>query len=128
MKIEPTYATLAQAKLLKQKGFSESCLYWYGEEDAWGQKSILKIPISLHTHKNSKAPNNTFSAPEHWMVVEWLRLEHSIWVSVQIAPNKKPDMFWYRINTLKDMYTGKNLDSPQAAYSAAFDYTLNNLL
>ncbi len=121
--IKATYVTFEQAKLLKEKGFDNiSCTgYYFGTDDC------VNV-ISTKQHKT----NNKCLAPEQWQVVEWLRINHGIWVEVVIYENK---------NFESEIYITKNPDvkhifnkpaelynSPQEAYSAAFDYVLKNLL
>jgi hypothetical protein len=82
--------------------------------------------------------------PEQWQVIEWLRLNHGIWVSVDWMSRVKPyesgyychlrgttkklnqDNFIVINDTLNPGYEVFNL--PQEAYLAAFDYVLNNLI
>jgi hypothetical protein len=117
-KIRPTYVSFEQSKLLKEKGFDviTNKLYHYNGSDF----------ITLIT-KNSE--NFGFSAPEQWQVVEWLRVNHGIWISINLF-NKK---YKYLINQIDDTWNfdiekGDKFNSPQEAYSAAFNYILNNNL
>jgi hypothetical protein len=68
---------------------------------------------------------------------EWLRVNYGIFVGVsvlQVFENKQPLTIWhYYLMHEKDgwkiEYPSKDrLTSPQEAYSAAFDYILNNLI
>jgi hypothetical protein len=121
-KIQPTYVSFEQSKLLKEKGFDviTNKLYHYNGSDF----------ITLIT-KNSE--NFGFSAPEQWQVVEWLRVNHGIW----IQPIYQINSYWgFDIQKLdlKNILNGSTqthigkYNSPQEAYSAAFDYILNNNL
>jgi hypothetical protein len=117
-KIKPTYVTLEQAKLLSNLGldsklFSKQYLICSGE-----------LPINPTL--------DYIAAPEQWQVVEWLRVNHGIWVEVK-SPDSK-DMGYY-ISIRKpyrfgNYYNGKEIfyGSPQEAYSAAFDYILKEIL
>ena len=104
MNIQPYYCTFEQAKLLKEKGFDGE--YW--------SNGILRI--------------------EQWQVVEWLRVEKSIWVGVDVNINgffaniirewNKKDDAW----EVRSIGHVKKHITPQEAYSAAFDYVLTKLI
>ena len=106
MSIEPTYITFEQAKWIKEKGFKN-----------------IEIDYGLNQMLNNCNP------PEQWEVVEWLRVNHGIWVFVGAdAFNKKK--FW---GSVLNLTTDKNkqtrfCSTPQEAYSAAFDYIKDNNL
>jgi hypothetical protein len=60
---------------------------------------------------------------------EWLRINHSIWVNTITEDNKWSYGIYKTVNSYGVLST-ENLifNSPQEAYSAAFDYILNNNL
>jgi hypothetical protein len=63
------------------------------------------------------------------IVIEWLRINHGIWISVQ--PNEPfTDNDWCnKIYTdLKLQFAFEGYSKPQEAYSAAFDYVIRNLI
>jgi hypothetical protein len=131
MKIEPTYTTLKQSKVLKEKGFDEECRMCV--ED--GDDRPLPFDCGRELHKNSLHPY--YSAPEQWVVVEWLRVNHGIWVSVGVGSLFHGDKFFilikkYNIDrwelTPLDNESHSPYDTPQEAYSAAFDYILTSNL
>jgi hypothetical protein len=111
-KIDPQYVRFDTAKLLKEKGFAN-----------------IQIDYGLNQMLNQSNP------PEQWQVVEWLRVNHGIWVSVNIAMD---DKWYFELYNLKDkrnaeiIIEGENVtdfhNSPQEAYSVAFDDILNNLI
>jgi hypothetical protein len=78
--------------------------------------------------------HDIISAPEQWQVVEWLRINHGIWVYVE--QNETDGFIYYKFVIDKGFKSLKRFetqfqyfwDSPQKAYSAAFDYILNNNL
>jgi len=148
MEIEPTYVTFEQAKWLKEKGFNTPVRQrWSIVENVDGDKSpFLQEESGLFDWNNNTYLEYT-SAPEQHQVVEWLRVNHGIIVSVL------PDNDINFINTQKVIFTptiniaveglynlyrelirdceGNGIscfNSPQEAYSAAFDYILNNLI
>jgi len=98
MNIKPTYVTFEQAKLLKEKGLK-------GIEIDYGLNQML----------------NNCKTPEQWQVIEWLRTEKSIWIGV----NRKFNRFYSVIYTNSMQHFDYIVcDTPQEAYSAAFDYIL----
>lgn len=141
--IEAKYSTFEQAKKLKEKGFDEYCVMKYFLRKPSGYGSInynKETPYNITGYDgillNEKyIDNNVFIyAPEQWEVVEWLRVNHGIWVIADHSIH--PDGYYWMIKNLK---TNKiihsetnafqpNFKSPQEAYSAAFDYVLNNLI
>lgn len=121
--MERNYVTFEQALKLKDKGCS---IYGY-LQDVWlgntyeksKSNKLIEVPVfGLGASSN---------LPEQWQVVEWLRVEKGIWISVEPV-----DEFWKFIVFSKNATKAENLtrafcNTPQEAYSAAFDYVLNNL-
>lgn len=114
MEIKPTYTTFEQAKWLFEKGFK-------GIQIDYGLNQMLN---------NSKTP-------EQWEVVEWLRINHGIWVVPDIKHTKGVGLhfgidIWKLIPEVEVKYIPNNIsedyNSPQEAYSAAFDYIKQNNL
>jgi len=132
MEIKPTYITFEQAKLLKEKGFDVECIYHYGKTNDY-----ISIGSDIPATNWNKLIDDhmdeveLYSRPEQWQVVEWLRINHGIWVEVRYYESYK--VFIYEIvglNNSKGM-TSKgvtHLNSPQEATSAAFDYILKELI
>jgi len=136
--IKPKYVTFEQAKLLKEKGFNLPCFYYYENdkliepylENGSSTDTEFKVELSdllEHFNKWSKR----ISVPEQWQVVEWLRVNHGIWVWVEKGRN--PENFYPVIDSGKEIASFKYLpkmwrDTPQEVYSAAFDYILKELI
>jgi hypothetical protein len=111
--IEPTYATFEQAKWLKEKGFDNVCSNYY------------HIRGKLMNLENGDTGEWECDSPEQWQVVEWLRVEKGIWVSVLSTPDLS--MFYFAITTKRSKNRiSENYNSPQEAYSVAFDYIKDN--
>jgi hypothetical protein len=156
-KIKPTYVTFEQSQWLKDKGFDEYCNQYYSQalfegtnKDWEGIFSKFTVFKRSDFHFNSKPQNNDLwfecSAPEQWLVVEWLRVNHGIWVYVtqKIDWGKTLDSIPTFVNNTWEFYIDKvnsfqrngltvhfenNFhNSPQEAYSAAFDYIKDNNL
>jgi hypothetical protein len=128
--MEPKYITFEQAKWLKEKGFNEPCDSIYKED---GEFQSYKNVGDIRTHFNNSEPINPktwhrydTSAPEQHQVVDWLRVNHDIWVSVAVEDDK----WFYGIKKIFNQYGVISneipYNSPQDAYSAAFDYIKNN--
>ncbi len=137
MEIRPVYVTFEQAKLLKEKDYPQkSCDNGYTLD---GQDSFDYTIDWL----NKKA----IVKPEQWQVVEWLRVNHNLWVNVNPCMNVKSDWITLIKNTFsfkfsvtyateklyiehykKPVIFKKGFNSPQEAYSAALDYILKELI
>jgi hypothetical protein len=138
MKIEPTYVTFEQAKLLKEKGFTKengcACregwinylFYFEGKTSEPENDSGYALDTLGNSH--------LIERPEQWQVVEWLRVNHGIWIDVTLSSDSK---FLNLIRDIKNPNTHLGIarvndisffSSPQEAYSAAFNYILTNNL
>jgi hypothetical protein len=133
-----TYVTFEQAKLLKEKGFLDKNIYG---EVRLSQSHFYDCKGNLYHIKDAFIEQDfnlkdCYNAPEQHQVVEWLRVNHSIWVYVDtheygkwcfnykiIKPNKD----YPRIN-VNGEFGLEDYNSPQEAYSAAFDYILKELI
>lgn len=126
--IRPTYVTFEQARFLKEKGFEElSVAYYYYE---LGHSSELIITSLLD--RNSDVVSNAYIAPEQWQVVEWLRVNHGVFITIDLKPNNMFQNIIYKgeikfIN-VKSPEKSPYFNSPQEAYSAAIDYIQTNNL
>jgi hypothetical protein len=127
--IKPTYITFEQAKWLKEKGFKIGSNRGYLPN---GELSYSQY-ASLCYNDEEDYPTR-YSAPEQWQVVEWLRVNHGIWVESL----HRGDMgdFIFKVVELNENNWKKHphyihnegFNSPQEAYSAAFDYIKDNNL
>ena len=129
--IQPTYVTYTQAVWLKEKGFNEWCQFRY--TDFNGIIKLEENASDLHP-----------LAPEQWLVIEWLRVNHGIEVVVipdsssqsQLLLRKYTYSIFTPINGSNlHCQIGRDKDkniiyflNPQNAYSAAFDYIISNNL
>ena len=116
--IQPKYVNFEQAKWLKEIGFDEycnECFYKNEESEA-----------KYHTTEEFK---DICYRPEQWVVVEWLLVNKGIYVEAPFW-DEKFRIKIVNINTL-EVLRGIDFDgynSPQEAYSAAFDYIKENNL
>jgi hypothetical protein len=119
MNITPTHVTFEQAKLINYPFLTNTGYSFDG---------------NILIRKAFIATNGWINRPEQWQVVEWLRVNHGIWVYCEISGDryyckaKKLKSNWRRVisGIVDDENTLYN--NPQDAYSAAFDYILNNNL
>jgi hypothetical protein len=153
MKIKPVYITFEQAKWLKEKGFGKwtgdikttdycHAKYFHNKPSGYGLinwKETDILYISGYDNWVNEYPYCDIwtYAPEQWVVVEWLRVNHGIWVDVGVGNLFHKCKFYILIKTYNvdrwdltslDNKTHSPYDSPQEAYSAAFDYILTNNL
>jgi hypothetical protein len=122
--IKPTYVTFEQAKWLKEIGFDLFTEAWYHRDTKRFNLNSLRFSINKLT--------DNYAAPEHWELVEWLRVNHGIWIEIHGWTNQPVGN-----ETWKECYqsfiNGDATDvsifkTPQEAYSAAFDYIKENTL
>lgn len=74
--------------------------------------------------------------PEQWEVIEWLRVNHKIWIAIDVDCRDffgTDLLFFFRIcsvgEDLRCLYTSeKYFETPEEATSTAIDITLNNLI
>jgi hypothetical protein len=146
--IKPTYVDFKTAKWLKEKGFNEPCDSIYKED---GEFQSYKNFGDIRTHFKNNEPINPktwhrydTSAPEQWQVVEWLRVNHGIWITpiprlnswifsiVEVKTSNHYSLIDIDFYGDNDYLTSKGIPtimmSPQEAYSAAFDYIKDNEL
>lgn len=139
--MRPTHITFEQARLLCKIGFT------VGTRNSYNELGNLILPYYGDKYVNGNSNGDSlFEAPEQHQVVEWLRINHNIELSVQVNfYNRKSKLgYFYTIDKFdsNNIHDGKDYDkeqinligdkkgfnTPQEAYSAAFDYILNNLI
>ncbi|HNT70581.1 MAG TPA: hypothetical protein PKI83_02870, partial [Bacteroidales bacterium] len=76
MEIKPTYVTFEQAKWLKEIGFD---IY---SNVAYNGKGEVLDESPTYNKEYYMTLKDFIYRPEQWQVVEWLRVKHSIWISV----------------------------------------------
>jgi hypothetical protein len=131
------HVTFPQAQWLREKGFDEECKEVFSL-DMVGDTIPHTYPSEHYNGKHQ----HIWLRPEQWQVVEWLRVNHGIWIHVhletkvkglEISSTNKYQASINRVNhtsifgkiSKDDIPDGpyrKPQDTPYIAYSAAFDY------
>jgi len=129
MNIQPTYCSYEQSKLLKEKGFDENCRMLIN--GAYEPHHLNLTETILQ--RNSEILESCYSIPEQWQVTEWLRVNHGIWIHSAPENNEEDIVKWaftiQRIDSeVRFVRRVGEFNSPQEAYSAAFDYILKELI
>jgi hypothetical protein len=131
MKIEPCYVSFEQAKLLKEKRFGVPCQFLY-VDGKYRTDFEKEGELFDNRYPSIQIPIDWCLAPEQWQVLEWLRVNHGIWIWVRpykdhAADNNDP--IQHQMNVYKNGVTvSKEFSSHEEAYSAAFDYILKELI
>jgi hypothetical protein len=124
--IKPAYTTFEQAKWLKKKGFDVLTWYCYLKDRTVQFSSGDENDVDLYNHNLW----DNYSMPEQHQVVEWLRVNHGIHIEILLEENKPWNKFYYRIMKIGQYFSlshdGIYSETPQEAYSAAFDYIKDN--
>ncbi len=140
MDIQPIYVTFEQAKLLNNEIRNRKKIYLNKD----GNEVTDEFIVEKYVSKGLKIPPiddaksvysvSFFSRPEQWMVIEWLRIKHKIWINVPVNVGEKYSTpHYYAIITdlvisVQISWNNKLFDSPQEAKSAAIDYCLKELI
>lgn len=114
------------AKTLKEKGFDKHGYLqdvWLGNKYEWRGKGKNKKSVEIPVF----GLGSSSVLPTIADVVMWFFEKHKIWISVNATEELKS--FWYEIRGVgRIWFTGKNCESPEESYEAAFEYALNNLI
>lgn len=129
--ITEDYVSFEIAKLLKEKGFDETCIGFYTPEK--------ELHFTFLGETNSMWLDDSISAPTLQMAMKWLREIHHIFIEIDwdarpepIGSRNKP-YFSLIINmNIGDFYKGKDLPSECTSYEeaceSAIKYCLENLI
>jgi len=116
-----SYCDLKLLQLLYDKGFRFKL-------ETEGHRVINNLAEQRFNEGDVSYCNNYIT---YSVVVEWLRVNYNIMVSCLFK--ETDESFMYQIHKMKSeelprIFTNDGFNSPQEAYSAAFDYILNNLI
>lgn len=131
--IQEQYVSFETAKLLKEKGFNETCRWVYNLNDQ------RLIPADFHTNTNfifntylNEYFPNLISAPTQSVAMRWLRDIHKLHITAPLTYGSP------RIYEAKIMRTDvcedvvlcpeKDFDKPEEACEAAIKYCIEYLI
>ena len=124
--ITEDYVSFETAKLLKDKGFDEPCLYYYFSDGRIGKRKGLK-------DRNCSSVN-TFSMPTLQMAMKWLREKHLLHIPIDMMNGGRWE---YEIDdigvpfdggVLPKYYCDKTFSIYEEAVEDAIKYCLENLI
>lgn len=123
--ITEDYVSFEVAKLLKEKGFNESCVWAYDPNSASFAKSYSE-------HKNSELNEYEYSKPTFQMAMKWFRKEHNIHIDIVSIWNQKRweyQVFVITPITSQCPYVDDKLYMGyEEAVEVALKYSLENLI
>jgi len=125
--VNPTYITFEQAKSLKKKDLkidTEEVLFYRDEVNNIEEHQIKNREVIYNGGLTYKVDENEYRIYHQWELVEWLRINQDVWISV-LECNDKSGFYW-RILSLPGP-SSATFNSPQEAYSAAFDYIIKHI-
>jgi len=128
-KIEPAYVSFQQAKWLMEIGFdSDYCNHCYDKSGTLRRASVTNKWIKEDGGYHNTV--NVFIAPEQWQVVEWLRVNHGVWVVAIPMLHNGVTLTYYP--SIFEQGVGEDIEkyfnSPREAYSEAFNYIMQHIL
>ena len=122
--ITEDYVSFETAKLLKEKGFDESCYQKYDNEGYLSFNHVGYI--------NDEKPCADFCAlaPTHQMAMKWLREIYGIDIVIEISDPAVKDRKYYCViwDKNNDSYILDLFNSYEEACEAAIKYSLENLI
>ena len=128
--ITEDFCSFDMAKLLKEKGFDELCIFKYNSKGV-----RMKAGVAIDEWQNSELDDNECSCPTLQMAMKWLREVHQLHISIKptwvLGDMKEPCRWEYDIISLATAvdlmyYVGKS--TYEEAVEAALKYSLENLI
>jgi len=128
--MDKKYVTPEQARWLKDKEFNLVCDYMYTDRFPNDLTYNRYGSTNLKSKEEFLKVGTYNMAPEQWEIVEWLRINHNIW----IYPLYDGKQWYYQINRTDDplycciQFDFVDQDTPEKAYSAGFDFIFEKLI
>ena len=126
--IKEAYVSFETAKLLKEKGFEEECMYFYD----WDEENEIYRICSNGGSCNETRFSSYYSMPTQQRAMRWLREVHNIHIdtcSIWDAIHWLYQVFVITPRTAHNSYVDKMLyTSYEQAVEAAIKYCLENLI
>ena len=133
--ITEDYVSFKIAKLLKEKGFDELCIFKYDLEG-----TRVKAGVAIDEWQNGELDNGECSAPTLQMATKWLREVHNIFIDIYLpSHSEREDTIYhgtysfdiFNLNTKVYVYCtwGEiEFNSYEEAVESALKYCLENLI
>ena len=124
------FCSFEVAKLLKEKGFDELCIFKYNSEGV-----RMKAGVAIDEWQNSELDDDECSCPSQAMAMKWLREVHQLHISIKptwaLGDMREPCRWEYDIISLATAvdpmyYVGNS--TYEEAVEAALKYSLENLI
>ena len=150
MEVTHDCVDLETAKLLKDKGFDCKVSSYYSAPTEYKPELTInrvfdnKKLALVNWNREDDFPWLFYSAPEHWIVIKWLRVIHFIFIGIELIDNSRETCYQPTIWTMKDreyqdedcMDQAKIIcnwkewkySTPEEAELEAIKYCLNNLI
>lgn len=132
--ITEDYCSFELSKLLKEKGFDESCNSFYILLD----NGDYRYTMSDFPYKNSRKYNvSSFARPTHQMAMKWLREKHKIYAYPMQQGNYDDNSMYYSYSVAQIIDGRSYIQRPMSvtdkftyeeAVEAALKYVLENLI
>ena len=126
--ITEDYCSFEVAKLLKEKGFDELCIFKYNS------KGIrVKAGEAIDEWQNSELDDDECSCPTHQMAMKWLREEYNIFIQISAVLQDQPFGLHYR-PSIQDYHAYARHDNfneyvtYKEAVEVVLKYCLENLI
>ena len=122
--ITEDYVSFETAKLLKEKGFNKSCLWYYYEDGS-------------EAYNNTELGKIYYPKPTLQMTMKWLREVHNLFIFISTWLKHKDGtvQYYYEIRNLNDKdfetiadCTSTEFNSYEETCEAAIKYCLENLI
>ncbi len=141
MEVTHDCVDLETAKLLKDKGFDCKVSSYYSAPTEYKPELTIdrvfdnKKLALVNWNQEDDFPWLFYSAPEHWMVIKWLRQRYNLHINI-VTCNNNVEYTWHvRIGDKHESYMPNwedahhiYNDTPEEAELEAIKYCLNNLI
>ena len=125
------FCSFEVAKLLKEKGFDELCIFKYNSEGV-----RMKAGVAINEWQNSELDDDECSCVSLQMAMKWLREKHNICITIYPDKGNRYEAVLYNIKDDVEIILqsfgiyGSHIfeDSYEEAVEAALKYALENLI
>lgn len=113
--MEDQLITFETAKLAKEKGFDEPCIYMYNDD-----KEVISTKIGMNFHPNYYG---TISCPTQSLLQRWLREIHKLNIEIRIVQGGTWT-FHVLTDTYKSIYSNNNYINYEEALETSLQEAL----